>query len=61
VIVSSDLLGHALGLIFGPDATAPFKEVVDGEAGQLSGRPWLTVGQLTALRALVGVYRQIRQ
>jgi len=60
LILSSDLLGHALGLIFGPDAAVPFKEVVDGEAGQLTGRPWVTAGQLEALRVLIGVYRQLR-
>ena len=49
-------LSHVLGLIFGKDAAGPFKEVADGEAGQLVGRPWLTPAQEASLRVLIPAY-----
>jgi hypothetical protein len=52
VPMAEERLGYVLGLIFGTDAPERLKEVIDGEAGQLVGRPWLTPRQEAAVRGL---------
>jgi hypothetical protein len=59
ILVTADRVSRVLGLIFGEDAAAPFREVVDGPAGSLVAYRPLDVAQLAALNVLLKVPGQL--
>jgi hypothetical protein len=60
IVVKEHLLGHVLGLIFGGEAAARLKEVVEGAAGQLKASPWVNEVQVAALDVLLTGYGMLK-